>query len=117
LAGGTAALAERAARYQAEAGATQRRTWERLKQEHGVAWGVKKLWQVTGLVASAMTEQRHDAQVEQLLHWLEQAWQDHGSHKPVLSVDRDGISIGVPINSNAESTRIAKRRVDYGVWR
>jgi hypothetical protein len=97
VAGATAALAERAARYQAEAGATQRRTLERLKQDHGVAWGVKKLRQVTGLVASAMSEQRHEAQVEKLLHWLEQAWQGTGSHKPVLSVGRDGISIGVPV--------------------
>jgi hypothetical protein len=97
VAGATPALAERAARYQAEAGATQRRTLQRLKQEHGVAWGVKKLRQVTGFVASAMTEQRHDAQVEQLLRWLEQAWQGKGKHKPVLSVGRDGICIGVPV--------------------
>jgi hypothetical protein len=97
VAGATAALAERAARYQAEAGATQRRTLQRLQQEHGVSWGVKKLRQVTGLVASAMTEHRHDVQVEQLLHWLEQAWQSKGKHKPVLSVGRDGICFGVPI--------------------
>jgi hypothetical protein len=97
VAGATPALAERAARYQAEAGATQRRTLQRLAQEHGVAWGVKKLREVTGLVASVMAEQRHTVQVEQLLHWLEQAWQGKGKHKPVLSVGRDGISIGVPV--------------------
>jgi hypothetical protein len=44
-----------------------------------------------------MTEQRHAVQVEQLRHWLEQAWQGKGKHKPVLSVGRDGISIGVPV--------------------
>jgi hypothetical protein len=98
VAGATPALAERAARYQAEAGATQRRTLQRLKQEHGVNWGVKKLRQVTGRVAAAMTEQRHDVQVEQLLHWLDQAWLSPGKHKPVLSVGRDGISIGVPLS-------------------
>lgn len=97
VAGATAALAERAARYHAEAGATQRRTLQRLQQEHGVAWGVKKLRQVTGLVACAMTEHRHHVQVEKLLHWLEQAWLGKGKHKPVLSVGRDGISFGVPI--------------------
>ena len=47
VAGATPALAERAAYYQAEAGATQRRTLQRLKHDHGVDWGVKKLRQVT----------------------------------------------------------------------
>ena len=97
VASATPALAERAARYQAEAGATQRRTLQRLQQEHGVTWGVKKLRQVTHGVAAAMTEQRHDVQVEKLLQLLEQAWTSKGKHKPVLSVGRDGISFGVPI--------------------
>ena len=97
VAGATPALAECAARYQAEAGATQRRTLQRLKQEHGVNWGVKKLRQVTNRVAEAMTEQRHDVQVEKLLQMLEQAWAGTGRHKPVLSVGRDGIAFGVPI--------------------
>jgi hypothetical protein len=97
VASATPALAERAARYQAEAGATQRRTLQRLRQEHGVDWGVKKLRQVTNRVAEAMTEQRHDVQVEKLLQLLEQAWTSKGKHKPVLSLGRDGIAFGVPV--------------------
>jgi hypothetical protein len=97
VASATPALAERAARYQAEAGATQRRTLQRLKQEHGVDWGVKKLRQVTNRVADAMTEHRHEVQVEKLLQLLEQAWTSKGKHKPVLSVGRDGISFGMPV--------------------
>jgi len=97
MASATPALAERAARYQAEAGATQRRTLQRLKQEHGVAWGVKKLRQATNRVAEAMTENRHDVQVEKLLQLLGQAWTSKGKHKPVLSVGRDGIAFGVPV--------------------
>jgi hypothetical protein len=97
VAGATPALAERAAFYQAEAGATQRRTLQRLKQEHGVDWGVKKLRQVTGLVAESLAVERHEVQVEKLLHWLEQAWLATGTHKPVLSMGRDGISFGEPI--------------------
>jgi hypothetical protein len=97
VASASPALAERAARYQAETGATQRRTLQRLKQEHGVNWGVKKLRQVTNRVAEAMTEQRHDVQVEKLLQMLEQAWTSKGRHKPVLSVGRDGIAFGVPV--------------------
>jgi len=83
-AGATPALAERAARYQAEAGATQRRTLQRLQQEHGVNWGVKKLRQVIERVSESMTGQRHEVQVEQLLEWLEQAASSTGRHKPVL---------------------------------
>ena len=97
VASATPALAERAARYQGETGANQRQTLQRLKQEHGVNWGVKKLRQGTNRVAEAMTEHRHDVQVEKLLQMLEQAWTGTGKHKPVLSIGRDGISFGVPI--------------------
>jgi hypothetical protein len=97
MAGATPALAERAAYYQAEAGATQGRTLERLKHEHNLAWGVKKLREVVGRVAGAMRIERHDVQVEKLLQLLEQAWSSKGKHKPVLSTGRDGISFGVPV--------------------
>jgi hypothetical protein len=93
VAGATAALAERAAYYQAEAGATQRRTLQRLKQEHGVSWGVKKLREVTERVSTSMAEVRHEVQVEKLLQLLEEAWSSTGRHKPVLSVGRDGITV------------------------
>jgi hypothetical protein len=83
--------------YQAEAGATQRRTLQRLKQEHGVSWGVKKLREVTTRISSAMAEERHAVQVEKLLQLLEQAWLSTGKHKPVLSVGRDGITVVLPI--------------------
>src|SRR5207237_737515 len=76
-------------------GMTQQRTLDRLRQDHGVGWGVKKLRQVTEAVAQALAEQRHEAQVEKLLTLLEQASAATGKHKPVLSVGRDGISLGV----------------------
>jgi hypothetical protein len=97
VAGATPALAERVAYYQAEAGATQRRTLQRLKEDHGVNWGVKKLREVTGCIAEAMAVDRHEVQVDKLLQMLEEAWKSSGRHKPVLSVGRDGISIGVPV--------------------
>jgi hypothetical protein len=97
VAGATPALAERAAFYQAEAGATQRRTLQRLKQEHQVDWGVKKLREVVDLVALSMAVERHEVQVKKLLHWLEQAWSGTGKHKPVLSLGRDGITFGLPV--------------------
>jgi len=95
--GASPALAGRAAQCLADTGRTQRRTLERLRQEHGVGWGVKKLRQVTGAVAQALAEQRHPAQVEKLLEWLRRASAAPGQHKPVLSVGRDGINLGVRI--------------------
>ena len=53
-AGATVALAERVAYYQAEAGATQQRTLQRLNQDHGVNWGVKKLREVTERIAASI---------------------------------------------------------------
>jgi hypothetical protein len=97
VAAATPALAERAAFYQAEAGATQRRTLQRLKKDHGVNWGVKKLREVTERVSVAMTEERHEVQVEKLLELLEKAYASKGKHKPVLSVGRDGITVKVPV--------------------
>ena len=93
--GATPALVERVAHYQAEGGATQQRTLTRLRQEHGVHWGVKRLRQVVTCVAAAMEEQRAAAQVEQVLHWLAAAQASRGRHKPVLCIGRDGITLGV----------------------
>ncbi len=93
--GASPALAERAAQLLADTGMTQSRTLERLRQDCGVGWGVKKLRQVTAAVSAAMTAQRHDVQVERLLALLAQADASKGRHKPVLSVGRDGITLGV----------------------
>jgi hypothetical protein len=93
--GATPALAELAARLQAETGATQQQTLRRLKQEHGVNWGVRKLREVTAYLSAAMTEHRHEVQVEKVWELLAQADKSKGRHRPVLSVGRDGITLGV----------------------
>jgi hypothetical protein len=93
--GATPALAGRAAHLLGAGGMTQQRVLAQLRQEHGVAWGVKKLRQVTATVAGALAEQRHAAQVERVLALLQQASAGTGAHKPVLSVGRDGITLGV----------------------
>jgi len=95
--GATPALAERAAWFLGASGMTQSQTLERLRQDHGVGWGVKKLRQVTAAVSAAMAEQRHETQTAQLLDWLKQASASTGGHKPVLSVGRDGISLGLRV--------------------
>lgn len=93
--GASPALAERAAQRISDTGMTQRQTLRRLREDHGVIWGVKKLRQVTAAVAQALAPQRQAAQVEQLLEGLRQASASTGPHKPVLSVGRDGIALGL----------------------
>src|SRR5207249_1771339 len=95
--GATPALFECVARYQAESGATQKQTLLRLRSEHGLSWGVKRLRQVTTFVAEAMQQHRQEAQVEQVLRWLEQAHASPGRHKPVLCAGRDGITLGLRV--------------------
>ncbi len=95
--GATPALVERVAAYLAEGGATQLRALERLRREHGVHWGVKRLRQVAEFVAAALEEHRPEAQAEQVRRWLEQAQASRGRHRPVLSVGRDGITLGLQI--------------------
>jgi hypothetical protein len=95
--GASPALFECVARYQAAGGASQKHTLQRLRDEHGLCWGVKRLRQVTAFVALAVQEHRQEAQVEQVLLWLEQAQTSRGRHKPVLCVGRDGITLGLQI--------------------
>ena len=57
--GASPALAERAAHLLGATGMTQEQTLERLRQDHGVGWGVKKLRQVAEALSSALAEQRH----------------------------------------------------------
>ena len=71
--GASPALAERAARLFGATGMTQSHALQRLREDHGVGWGVKKLRQVGAVVSAAMTEQRQETQVDQLLDWLTQA--------------------------------------------
>jgi hypothetical protein len=93
--GASPALAERAAGLMSDTGMTQKAVLKRLKQDHGVGWGVKKLRQVTALVSAEMAEQRQEVQTLKLLELLEQATASRGRHKPVLSVGRDGITLGM----------------------
>jgi hypothetical protein len=95
IGGATPALAERAAGLMSDTGMTQQAVLKRLKQDHGVGWGVKKLRQVTALVSAEMAEQRQEVQVLKLLELLRQATEAPGSHKPVLCVGRDGITLGI----------------------
>lgn len=91
--GATPALAGEAARCLAEAGTTQEIVLARLREGHGVVWGVKKLRAVTASVASSMNEHRREHQARQVVEWLQQAHKSKGKNRPVLAVGRDGITL------------------------
>ena len=91
--GATPALAEAAARYMAEAGATQQAVLSRLRQQHGVSWGAERLRATAQEVAQSLTQVREEVQVERLLELLQKADESRGNRLPVLSVGRDGISL------------------------
>jgi hypothetical protein len=99
--GASPALAGRAAELLGSTGMSQQRTLDRLRQDYGVGWGVKKLRQVTDAVAQAVTEQQHETQVQRVLELLRQATASTGRHKPLLSVGRDGITLGVRITGGS----------------
>jgi hypothetical protein len=91
--GATPALAGEAARLMAETGATQGTVLARLKERHGVSWGVKKLRAVTESVATTMERFRREYQAKQVVAWLHEAHGSKGKHRPVLAVGRDGITL------------------------
>ena len=91
--GATPALLNRVGQYLAEAGATQQNVLARLKDRHGVGWGVKRLRDAAAELAERLEPYRRQEAVKQLLAWMQQAEDSSGRHRPVLSVGRDGITL------------------------
>lgn len=91
--GATPALASLAAKALAEAGATQEGVLTRLRQQHGVEWGVKKLRAVAEHVSSGLERFRREFQAKQVVGWLRRAYASSGKHRPALVLGRDGITL------------------------
>ena len=91
--GATPALASVAAKALAEAGATQEAALARLRQQHGVEWGVKKLRAVAENLSAGMERFRREHQAKQAIEWLRQAQASSGKHRPALVLGRDGITL------------------------
>lgn len=91
--GATPALLDRVGRYLAEAGATQQIVLRRLREQHGVRWGVKRLRDAAATLAERLEPHRREEQVRCLLDLLKQAEESTGRHRPSLSVGRDGITL------------------------
>jgi hypothetical protein len=91
--GATPALASSATAALAETGATQDTALARLRKQHGVAWGVKKLRAVAENVSAAMETFRREHQARKIVALLRQAHDSTGRNRPVLAVGRDGITL------------------------
>jgi hypothetical protein len=100
--GASSALASATGRYFAQAGATQEAVLERLRREHGVVWGTKKLREVTASLAQAMGPFSRQFQAGKVLAWLEDAFGRKGNRRPVLCIGRDGISLGMQPDGSFE---------------
>lgn len=91
--GATPALAGIAAKMLAEAGATQEVALARLREEHAVQWGIKKLRAVAENVSEGMNRFRREHQAQAVVAWLHQANASAGNRRPSLVVGRDGITL------------------------
>lgn len=91
--GFTPAAADVVGKEFAASGSTQATTRQGIRDRFGVAVGNEKLRKLSGMLAQSLDPLREDAQKDQLLVWIKQARSDGGN--PVLSVSRDGVSLGL----------------------
>ena len=89
----TPALADRIGRWACDH--SQNHVCSILAHDHGVHWSCTSLRKVLSRLGAGMAAHRHDAQVEQVVGWLEQARASHGHFRPTLSVGRDGIFVPI----------------------
>ena len=77
----------------AEAGATQSRVIQFLREQYNVSLGVGRLRNITAALSERLDSHRQAAQVQALLEALKTASGCGGNRKPVLVVGRDGITL------------------------
>lgn len=91
--GFTPAAADMAGKLFASTGSSQARTIEAISERTGVTIGVEKLRGLVDRLSSSLEPYREQAQVEQLGRLLENARET--KKKPVLSISRDAVSLGI----------------------
>jgi hypothetical protein len=87
----TPALAERVGQWATDH--MQRQVLAILEGDPNVHWSCTLLRKVLARLSAGMAQHRHLSQVEQVVHWLEQARASKGRYRPTLSVGRDGIFV------------------------
>jgi hypothetical protein len=96
----TPALAARVGQWAAEH--TQRQVLAMLEGDHNDHWSSTALRKVLASLSAGMAQHRHVSQVEQVVHWLDQARVSKGRYRPTLSVGRDGIFVPLPPQGGQE---------------
>lgn len=91
--GVTPALANETAGYLAQAGVSQQIVLQRLRSQHGVSIGVKRLRNLAASVSQAMERYLREFQALRILALLAKAQKSSGNRKPVLAVGRDGVTL------------------------
>jgi hypothetical protein len=108
----TPALAERVGYLATDH--TQNEVLEIVQRDHGVSWSCTSLRNLLGSLRVGMAPHLEDAQVEQVLGWIEQARTSKGRFRPTLSVGRDGIFVplrgGVPQEGATATVSVLDRR-------
>lgn len=89
----------------AATGSSQSRTIEAVQAYFGCSVGVGKLRKLVAWLAESMSLHRESCQIEQLLAWMEQS--RTAGHLPVLSVSRDGVSLGIAPFASFEMASVA----------
>ena len=103
--GFTPAAADRVGKQFAATGSSQGRTLETIEDQMGERIGVEKLRKLVGSLAENLEPFRQDAQVEKLTALLSAARRK--KQKPVLSVSRDGVALGLAPWSYFEMASVA----------
>lgn len=106
------ALAERVGYWATDH--TQDQVLEMLEKDHGVNWSHTSLRKLLGSLRAGMVPHRHNAQVDQVVSWLEQARDSIGRFRPTLAVGRDGIFVplrhGVAQEGSTATISVLDRR-------
>jgi hypothetical protein len=103
--GFTPAAADRVGKQFAAAGSSQGRTLETIEDQFGDRIGTEKLRKLVGTLAENLEPLRQEAQVEKLIALLTAA--RLSKQKPVLSVSRDGVALGLAPWSYFEMASVA----------
>lgn len=103
--GFTSAVASRIGQQFAICGSSQGRTIEMIHDQTGAKIGPEKLRKLVAALTGGLEPLRQEAQVEKLLALIEEA--RRSGDKPVLSVSRDGVALGMAPWSYFEMASVA----------
>lgn len=103
--GVTPAAADRIGKQFAACGSSQGRTLEMIADQMGERIGTEKLRKLVGTLTGGMEPFREQAQVQKLMELIGQARKK--KQKPVLSVSRDGVALGLAPWSCFEMASVA----------